>query len=206
MKNSFLPKMQCHACPAIIPAGAFFCEICGRSRAPSKHLQFKLWELLFGSVLIIAIWLSLSYISTIMWVALFSHTLTPPIPTAIFVPTNTPLIIPTNTFLSPTQTIIVYPTNPPVPTLKYVCSDTRHLEFKVGSYGITTKNNISIHKKPSDSSPFVRTLRNGEHIIIIGGPICVNGSTWWQVNTESSNTGWTPEIIPGIGKPFKRAN
>ncbi len=30
--------------------------------------------------------------------------------------------------------------------------------------------------------------------MVEAGPKCYNGSTWWYINTESSNRGWSREI------------
>ena len=49
----------------------------------------------------------------------------------------------------------------------------------------------------------IRLLKVKEHIRVLNGPQCVSGVTWWEVRTESGNTGWIPEVILIEDKVFR---
>ena len=50
----------------------------------------------------------------------------------------------------------------------------------------------------------IRLLKVKEHIRVLNGPQCVSGVTWWEVWTESANTGWIQEFDPSKGRLLKK--
>jgi serine/threonine protein kinase len=105
-----------------------------------------------------------------------------PIPTKIKIPTRLP-----------TKTKVI-----PTPTIVHVCNDRSQVNLFIGASGRVKKDRIALLKVPASPSDAtykeIRRLQIKERIMVEAGPKCYNGSTWWYINTESSNRGWSREI------------
>ena len=73
------------------------------------------------------------------------------------------------------------------------------LAFRMGDvYRITAAGaNLSLRSSPSRGEPVVQRLQPGDLVQIVGGPVDVEGSTWWQVDFNASDSdpvlGWLTE-------------
>ncbi len=61
----------------------------------------------------------------------------------------------------------------------------------VGGYARVSTNVLNMRSSPSLSASVVQELHNGNSVNVIGGPICADGYTWWQV--KMFLTGWSAE-------------
>lgn len=147
-----------------------------------------------------------------------------PLPTVVFLETTLPTLLrstqrPAPTFiLSKTPTFTAQPSKTPTPfeipaqlqpiPVDYRCPDKDLIELQVGAYGRVRKYTVSLRQKPIvpaiASENVIRSLRVGENIVVFDGPVCAHDGTWWQIMTESSNVGWSREILPNLGRLFIR--
>ena len=73
------------------------------------------------------------------------------------------------------------------------------LAFRPGDIYILTRagGNLNLRQEPSRSAPAIRKLQEGEYLKIIGGPVQVDGFTWWEflvdINSENPVQGWAVE-------------
>jgi hypothetical protein len=107
----------------------------------------------------------------------------PPTPTATSLPSatptatasGTPTVTPTATSTStPTPTITPPPTSTATPSLGMI--------FGTGGVGVMLRE--------SPNGPSLGGLFDGTRLEIIGGPIELEGSVWWQVRIPSGQEGW----------------
>ena len=114
-------------------------------------------------------------------------------PTPVLTATPRPTITPTKTVTATQE-----PDFASTPWAQYECQDRGRIIFRVGLRGRVVIDRIELLEQPaapdSPSYKLVRLLQAREHIRVLNGPQCKDGQTWWEVTTESSNTGWIPEI------------
>ena len=73
------------------------------------------------------------------------------------------------------------------------------LAFRIGDIYILTQagGNLNLRQEPSRSAPVIRKLVDGEYLEIVGGPVQVDGFTWWKflvdMNSENPVEGWAVE-------------
>jgi len=85
----------------------------------------------------------------------------------------------------------------------YWCDDLELVKLKVGDNAKVTWLKINLRSEPVVSDPWdqniVAQLEKGVSLVIIGGPECAHNGTWWQVRTESGDTGWSREYTESNG-------
>jgi len=100
----------------------------------------------------------------------------------------------------PSQAPTDSPTLSPTPTEDPICSDADRIELYVGAPGRVKQNQTTMLENPASLKDkdykLIRYLRERERILVMAGPICFNGDTWWKIKTESSNEGWSLELGP----------
>jgi len=52
---------------------------------------------------------------------------------------------------------------------------------------------LRVHSQPGANSPVVGQLAPGARFTVIGGPQCIAGSVWWQIQSDSGLSGWIAE-------------
>ena len=57
----------------------------------------------------------------------------------------------------------------------------------VGGYSLT------IFSKAGYDGEELYYLEEGAAMLVIGGPVCLDGQLWWQINIDQGNEGWVPE-------------
>ena len=90
------------------------------------------------------------------------------------------------------------PTPMPTPTFteeKFRCPGMPVSRVKVhDKIVVDTQENLSLRETPSMTGIFIRYLRPKDKAIIIGGPVCADGFTWWEVDVEKyDKRGWVRE-------------
>lgn len=55
---------------------------------------------------------------------------------------------------------------------------------------------LRLRATPGTTGTFLRDMQEGTPFTIIGGPSCVDGYTWWQVQLDNGSTGWAAEGDP----------
>jgi len=57
----------------------------------------------------------------------------------------------------------------------------------VGGYSLT------VFSKAGYDGEELYYLEEGAAMLVIGGPVCLDGQLWWQINIDQGNEGWVPE-------------
>lgn len=77
------------------------------------------------------------------------------------------------------------------------CSETPTKRMSIGMKGrVTYRNNVALmlRSEPHISEDtFIKNLREGTRIEIIGGPVCADGFIWWNIRTQEGANGWSAE-------------
>ena len=116
--------------------------------------------------------------------------------------------------LTPTKAITATPTQTPTPDFastpwaQYACQDKSQITLRFGDRGRMLIDRVELLERPADPKAkdykVIRLLKVKEHIRVLNGPQCMNGVTWWEVRTESGNTGWIREFDPSKGRLLKK--
>lgn len=70
------------------------------------------------------------------------------------------------------------------------------------AYVCTTNDSVKLREGPGKNYPILKSLVPGSDIKIIGGPLCGDNWSWWEVETESGYTGWMTEGGDNVDKYF----
>jgi uncharacterized protein YgiM (DUF1202 family) len=62
--------------------------------------------------------------------------------------------------------------------------------FPIGSSVVVNSNNVNIRSGPGTGNPVIDQLSTGATAQVIGGPSAGNGYTWYQIQYQTSLTGW----------------
>ena len=55
---------------------------------------------------------------------------------------------------------------------------------------------IKVRYRPDDPNIITGTVRSGEKVYLLDGPVCQVGSVWWKINSDTEKiVGWIPEKI-----------
>ncbi len=70
-------------------------------------------------------------------------------------------------------------------------------------YQITSLgDNLNVRETPTVNSNVLVKLKNGDRIVILDGPVAVDGYTWWKIKVTNGMTGWIVDI-PDWYQPVK---
>lgn len=112
-------------------------------------------------------------------------------------------IIVTKTMRStPTQVQITKPTKTqkPADLAGYSCPDKSKIKLRVGMRAIVPYYDVNLREEPIVpevwDANIVVMLRQGDTMLVIGGPKCAHEGTWWEVKTDQGYTGWVRELQP----------
>jgi hypothetical protein len=73
-----------------------------------------------------------------------------------------------------------------------VCEGALPTRLNVGGEGIVIPPPNNLRAEPNAESEKLGEIPGGENFIVVGGPECTPGMTWWQVEYDGI-TGWTAE-------------
>jgi uncharacterized protein YgiM (DUF1202 family) len=120
--------------------------------------------------------------------------------TSILVATATLTSLPT---LPPpaTPTLPVPPTITPIPATSTpnavtACDGAPAILHKIGETVMVNTDPPepnSLRSGPGKKTEWAGSIQPGEMANIVGGPVCADNYTWWQVETELGLSGWTAE-------------
>ncbi|MBQ3083469.1 MAG: hypothetical protein IJC47_05985, partial [Alistipes sp.] len=55
---------------------------------------------------------------------------------------------------------------------------------------------IKVRYRPEDPNIITSTVNSGDKVYILDGPVCLSGSIWWKINSDTQKiVGWIPEKI-----------
>jgi hypothetical protein len=81
---------------------------------------------------------------------------------------------------------------PPYDWGEPVCEGALPTRLNVGGEGIVIPPPNNLRAEPNAESEKLGEIPGGENFIVVGGPECTPGMTWWQVEYDGI-TGWTAE-------------
>ena len=119
-----------------------------------------------------------------------------PIPTVLSTPTSTPTRASTFTpttkpTSAPTRTITPVESSQPVE-----CPDAPDILLKLGDWAMVSMDPPlpnKVRSQPSSSSELIGQVQPGENVLVVDGPRCADGYTWWYVRSLQGLEGWTVE-------------
>jgi hypothetical protein len=133
--------------------------------------------------------------------------------TATLPPTRTstprPSVTPTKAFTATSEQTPT-PDFASTPWAQYACRDKSQIVLRLEERGRMLIDKIELLEQPAEPNAqdyeVVRLLQFREQIRVLNGPQCLNDVTWWEVWTESGNTGWIQEVDPNKGRVVRKDN
>ena len=102
---------------------------------------------------------------------------------------------------SPTQEISTLKMETPSPTAAGTVSCTSGLNISAGKMAVIDfpgvySADIKVRYRPEDPNIITGTVSSGDKVYILDGPVCLSGSIWWKINSDTQKiVGWIPEKI-----------
>ena len=102
---------------------------------------------------------------------------------------------------TPTPEVSVVKTQTPTPTEAQPVSCTSDLNIAAGKMAVIDfpggyPAEIKVRYRSDDPNIITGTVRSGEKVYLLDGPVCLSGSVWWKINSDSQKiVGWIPERI-----------
>ena len=132
-------------------------------------------------------------------------------PTPSLTPTNTPTSTPAPTSTAtptasptPTATATLTPMPSPTPTLTPSPTASPTATPIVGQVGATGGLGVWMYRSPGLVGGKIGALRDGTRLVLVGGPVEVDGYFWIQVVDPRQRLGWVPEQYLVYVKMFRR--
>lgn len=102
------------------------------------------------------------------------------------------------------QGVTVVDSHPPAPTKRtkqglenaqQSCQDAPPQRLQVGeaAWVCTLYDRLIVHTQPSLDAPEVTRLTPGTQVVVVGGPECMDGYTWWKIQDEHNLVAWGAE-------------
>ena len=96
-------------------------------------------------------------------------------------------------------------THTPTPTEAQPVSCTSDLGIAAGKMAVIDfpggySAEINVRYRPEDPNIITGTVRSGEKVYLLDGPVCLSGGTvWWKINSDKQKiVGWIPQIIASM--------
>ncbi len=102
---------------------------------------------------------------------------------------------------TPTPEVSVVKTQTPAPTDTKPVPCTSELGIAAGKMAVIDypagySAEIKVRYRPEDPNIITGTVRSGEKVYLLDGPVCLSGSVWWKINSDSRKiVGWISESI-----------
>ena len=81
----------------------------------------------------------------------------------------------------------------------YNCPDLALVRLSIGANAQVAAAKLNLRSTPRVPSDYaaniVKELSKGDRLAVIGGPECAHDGTWWQVRTDTGETGWVREVL-----------
>ncbi|MBV6394191.1 MAG: hypothetical protein KPEEDBHJ_03443 [Anaerolineales bacterium] len=103
---------------------------------------------------------------------------------------------------TPTRLVSIKPTKTSATSdlAGYSCADKSKIKLRVGQEAIVPYYDVNLREAPIVpevwDANIVVMLRQGDTMLVIGGPKCAHEGTWWEVKTDRGYTGWVRELQP----------
>ncbi len=103
---------------------------------------------------------------------------------------------------TPSPEVSVVKTQTPSPTELQSVSCTSDMKITAGKMAVIDYSGgysaeIKVRYRPEDPNIITGTVRSGDKVYILDGPVCLSGRTvWWKINSDTQKiVGWIPEKI-----------
>ena len=102
---------------------------------------------------------------------------------------------------SPTPVISTVKIETPSPTTAGTVSCTSGLNITAGKMAVIDfpggySADIKVRYRAEDPNIVTGVVRSGDKVYILDGPVCLSGSIWWKINSDTQKiVGWIPEKI-----------
>ncbi len=76
------------------------------------------------------------------------------------------------------------------------CSGAIPSQLEIGYYAQVTYTDgtpTNLRQYPTVNGPLLKTMPEGQDFIVIDGPVCADGYTWWQIWAYDMDLGWAAE-------------
>ena len=100
-----------------------------------------------------------------------------------------------------TAEVSIVNTQTPTPTEAQSFPCTSDLNIAAGKMAVIDFSGgysaeIKVRYRPDDPNIITGTVRSGEKVYLLDGPVCLSGSVWWKINSDSQKiVGWISERI-----------
>ncbi|MCB9453208.1 MAG: SH3 domain-containing protein [Anaerolineaceae bacterium] len=76
------------------------------------------------------------------------------------------------------------------------CADGLPPRMRAGQAGrVLNTANLNVRAEPATTSEREGVISGGDVFMVIGGPVCAEGYTWWQVDYKNTLSGWAVEAL-----------
>ena len=119
-----------------------------------------------------------------------------PAASATTAPSSTPTLAPTKT---PTAKATSIPTKTITPTVSekvVACPGAPDISLKLDDWAMVSMDPPlpnKIRSQPGISGELIGQVQPGENVLVVDGPTCADGYTWWSVRSLDGLEGWTVE-------------
>ena len=102
---------------------------------------------------------------------------------------------------TPTPEVSSVKAQTPTPTFTKPVSCTSDLNIAAGKMAVIDfpggySAEIKARYRPVDPNIITGTVRSGEKVYLLDGPVCLSGSVWFKINSDTQKiVGWIPEKI-----------
>ena len=102
---------------------------------------------------------------------------------------------------TPTPKVLIVKTQTPTPTKAQSVSCTSDMNIAAGKMAVIDfpggyPAEIKVRYRPEDPNIITGTVKSGEKVYLLDGPVCQAGSVWWKINCDTQKfVGWIPEKI-----------
>ncbi len=100
-----------------------------------------------------------------------------------------------------TPVMPIVKTQTPMPTEAQPVSCTSDLNIAAGKMAVIDfpggySAEIKVRYRPEDPNIITGSLRSGDKVYILDGPVCLSGFVWFKINSDAQKIiGWIPEKI-----------
>ena len=102
---------------------------------------------------------------------------------------------------TPTSEMSLEKTGTPLPSATQPVSCSSEMNLAAGKMAVIDypggySADINVRYRTGDPNIIVGTVRSGDTVYLLDGPVCQSGSIWWKINSETHKiVGWIPEKI-----------
>ena len=101
--------------------------------------------------------------------------------------------------VTPTLEMSLEKTRTPLPSATQPVSCSSEMNIAAGKMAVIDypggySAEIKVRYRPEDPNIITGTVSSGDKVYILDGPVCLSGSIWWKINSDTQKfIGWIPE-------------